>query len=86
MTKVFILGATGYLGGTILNRLVATRPTLSITAMARIQDKANLITAAYPSVRTVIADLDSSDIIISESSIADIIITAADCNFGQSLG
>ncbi|KAK6349084.1 hypothetical protein TWF730_009843 [Orbilia blumenaviensis] len=80
MTKIFLLGATGYLGGTILNRLTATHPTLSITALARTQDKAKLITTAYPSVHTVIGDLDSSDVIISESSTADIIITAADCD------
>ncbi|KAK6356351.1 hypothetical protein TWF718_000712 [Orbilia javanica] len=80
MAKIFILGATGYLGGTILDHLSTTYPALSITAMARDQDKANLITAVYPSVRTVIGNLDSSDIIIPESSAADIIITAADCD------
>ncbi|KAK6523501.1 hypothetical protein TWF281_001481 [Arthrobotrys megalospora] len=65
------------LTGTILNRLLANRPTLSIAALVRSRDKANLITTAHPSVRTIIADLDSSDTIISESSAADIIITAA---------
>ncbi|KAK6499668.1 hypothetical protein TWF481_010031 [Arthrobotrys musiformis] len=80
MTKVFLLGATGYLGGTILNRLITTHPNFSITAIARTQEKADKITATYPSVRTIVANLDSSDILISESSTADIIITAADCD------
>ncbi|KAF3927779.1 hypothetical protein ABW20_dc0100320 [Dactylellina cionopaga] len=78
MTKVFLIGATGYIGGTVLADLTTRYPSIAITALVRTKEKASLITAAHPSVTTILGDLDSTDILISEASKSDIIITTAD--------
>jgi len=80
MTKFFILGATGYVGGTVLNALLAAHPDAEITALVRTASKGELVTKAYPSVKYVIGDLDSSDVITAASAEADIVLSIADAD------
>ncbi|KAK6527518.1 hypothetical protein TWF694_004501 [Orbilia ellipsospora] len=78
--KIFIIGASGYVGGTVLVDLLEQHPNLDITALVRSPSSAAKIQSAHPTVKTVIGDLDSSDILTSISAESDIILTAADAD------
>lgn len=67
-------GATGYIGGEILHVLQQTNPDYNIAALIRDQEKASKISAAFPNVRVVFADLDNVDIIEEESRKANVVI------------
>ncbi|KAL4799958.1 hypothetical protein BDV19DRAFT_384797 [Aspergillus venezuelensis] len=77
MTRIFLLGATGYIGGQVLHELSKTHPDYQIAALIRNPEKAKNVTAAYPQVRAVNGDLDYADIIEDESRKSDIVIHAA---------
>ncbi|KAF8247493.1 NAD(P)-binding protein [Wilcoxina mikolae CBS 423.85] len=78
--KIFATGATGYIGGTALNTIISAHPDYSITALVRNDEKAAHVKSAYPSIHTVIGDLDSSDVIASAVKDADIVLHFADCD------
>ena len=65
---------TGYIGGTVLDTILKAHPDYSATALVRSEDKAGLVRSAYPSVQTVIGDLDSTDVITSAVKEADIVL------------
>ena len=67
-------GATGYIGGEILHTLQQSHPEYDVTALIRDQEKANKVTAAFPKIRVVLADLDNVDIIEEESRKANVVI------------
>ncbi|CAG8021563.1 unnamed protein product [Penicillium olsonii] len=77
MPQIFLTGATGYIGGEILHTLQQSHPEYDITALIRDQEKANKVTAAFPKIRVVLADLDNVDIIEEESRKANVVIHAA---------
>ncbi|EPS45536.1 hypothetical protein H072_434 [Dactylellina haptotyla CBS 200.50] len=77
MASIFIVGATGYIGGAVLTRLLSENPSLNITALVRTDAKADQLKAAHPTVKTVLGDLDSSDTLTALAAQHDIIITAA---------
>lgn len=84
--KLFITGATGYIGGEVLHNFLNDPRfnNLQITALARTEDKANDLkqkisnTSNSQTISTVIGNLDSSDILKQQYELADIVITAAD--------
>ncbi|PSK37251.1 hypothetical protein B9Z65_1993 [Elsinoe australis] len=78
--KVFITGITGYIAGDATYTLHKAHPDYEYTALVRTEDKANAVKKAYPSIRTVIGDLDSADLIKAESAKADIVLHAADAS------
>ncbi|KAJ5124939.1 uncharacterized protein N7515_008764 [Penicillium bovifimosum] len=78
MTKLFLTGVTGYIGGDALATLVAKHPEFSYTALVRSTEKAEKVKAQYPSIRTVIGGLDDSALIEKESAAADIVLHTAD--------
>ncbi|CAG8119729.1 unnamed protein product [Penicillium salamii] len=78
--KVFITGATGYIGGDGLFAIVNAHPDWELSALVRSSQKADQITTKYPKIRTVIGDLDSSDLIEEEVRNADIVFHFADCD------
>ncbi|OQE36798.1 hypothetical protein PENCOP_c011G04123 [Penicillium coprophilum] len=80
MTKLFITGATGYLGGDCLANLVANHPEYSYSALVRSTEKAEQVKAQYPFVRIVIGDLDDSALLERESAAADIVLHTADAS------
>ena len=71
---IFLVGATGYVGGTLLNHLRTKNPSLSVTALVRTPEHAKTVSAAYPAVTTVLGDLDSHDTLVAEATKADIVI------------
>ncbi|KAI0387468.1 NAD(P)-binding protein [Hypomontagnella monticulosa] len=78
--KILLTGATGYIGGTILDHLLkSTSPALSsatITCLLRGADRAALLTSTYGSrVRPVLyKDLDDIDATIAAAAEHDIVI------------
>ncbi|PWY82673.1 NAD(P)-binding protein [Aspergillus eucalypticola CBS 122712] len=80
MSRIFITGATGYIGGDVLYALTQAFASCKITALVRSKKKASLITSRFPSVTPVIGDLDSAAQIASEVSEADVVLHLASSN------
>ncbi|CAG7970423.1 unnamed protein product [Penicillium salamii] len=80
MTKIFLTGATGYIGGDSLATLVAKYPEFSYSVLVRSPQKAEQVKAQYPSIRVVIGDLDDSSLLEEESAAADIVLHTADAS------
>lgn len=67
-------GASGYIGGDILNLLKSTHPDYTVSILVRDSDKATAISKEYPDVRVVLGDLDSAALLEQEASQADVVI------------
>ncbi|KEQ84826.1 NAD(P)-binding protein [Aureobasidium pullulans EXF-150] len=78
--KLFVLGATGYIGGDALDAIVKVHPEYDITALVRNPDKGAQVAVDYPKVKLVYGDLDSCDLIVEESQKADIVCNWADAD------
>ena len=71
--KVFITGATGYIGGDGLYAISQKHPDWKVSALVRNQSKGAELESKYPQVRIVKGDLDSADVIEKEVQDADIV-------------
>lgn len=76
-TKVYLSGATGFIGSGILEVLLESK-NYSITALVRSEEKANALNKL--GVKTVIGALDDSELIAEQAYRADLVITAANCD------
>ncbi|KAK6067091.1 nucleoside-diphosphate-sugar epimerase [Seiridium cupressi] len=76
MARVFLTGASGYIGGHVLHEL-APDSRFSIAALVRNPDHGKAIAAKYPKTRVVESDLDDSQTIETEASAADIVLHLA---------
>ncbi|EXM20597.1 hypothetical protein RAB80_010352 [Fusarium oxysporum f. sp. vasinfectum] len=72
-------GATGYVGGDALYTLAKEHPEYEITALVRSQEKGDIVTSQYPSIRLVYGSLDNFDLLANEVSKADITCHWASC-------
>lgn len=70
-------GATGYIGGTVLDTLVSKHPEYEITVLLR--NVPSHFTSRYPSVNIVKGDYDSADVISEAASKADIVVRKWKC-------
>ncbi|KAL1861890.1 hypothetical protein Plec18170_000713 [Paecilomyces lecythidis] len=77
MTRIFLTGASGYIGGDLLHTLQATHPEYEIVALVRDGSKAEEISKAYPNIRLVLGDLDNVSLIEDEARNADIVANLA---------
>lgn len=75
MTKLFVTGVTGYIGGDAFYAIANAHPEYEITCLVRNSDKGALVAKDYPKVKLVYGDLDSSDLIEEESKKADIVLS-----------
>lgn len=73
-------GATGYIGGDALYAISNAYPDLSITALVRNSDKGAKVASQYPKIRLVYGDLDSTDILTTEASQADVVLHCANAD------
>ncbi|PYI09774.1 NAD dependent epimerase/dehydratase family protein [Aspergillus sclerotiicarbonarius CBS 121057] len=80
MARIFLTGASGYIGGDVLYALKSAFPKCEYTALLRDQEKANTISKAYPDVRIILGDLDSSSLLEEQARGADIVVHAASSN------
>lgn len=73
MTKIFMTGSTGYIGGDAMYAIATAHPEYEITALVRNSDKGAKVAAKFPNVKLVYGDLDSVDVLERESRAADIV-------------
>lgn len=83
--NIFFTGATGYIGGTILTKLIKTLSTESqsynINVLVRQQEKADILDKlAYPGVKSIVGSLDDLPAVESYAANADIFISTADAD------
>ncbi|EIW52407.1 NAD-P-binding protein [Trametes versicolor FP-101664 SS1] len=78
---IFLAGATGYIGGSILQRLLAhpNKQNFEITALVRSADKAKRLESEF-GVKTVIGSLQDLDKLEALAENAHVVIQAADCD------
>ena len=77
--KVFITGATGYIGGEVLYQILNLNYNFDITALVRNQAKSEkLLKSTNNKVKTAIGDLDDLQLIEKYAQESDIIINTAD--------
>lgn len=75
--KIFVLGATGYIGGDALYALVQAHSDYDITCLVRSSDKGAQIASQYSNVKLVYGDLDNADLLEREAQKADIVLNCA---------
>ncbi|KAI1827908.1 nucleoside-diphosphate-sugar epimerase [Xylaria intraflava] len=78
VTKIFLTGATGYIGGEALYSVLRAHPDFEFTLLVRNEEKAKLVSAQYPTVKFVYGNLDDSAVIEKAAAAADIVIHTAD--------
>lgn len=78
--KIFLTGATGYIGGDALYALYNKHPEYEIAALVRSEEKGKPVKNAFPNVRLVVGDLDSSKLLEEEAAKADVVIHTADAS------
>lgn len=71
-SKLFMTGATGYIGGSVLESIPKTYPELEVTALLRSPSKK--FATRYPKVKTVKGSFDDFEVIEKAAEDADIII------------
>ncbi|CAG8938044.1 unnamed protein product [Penicillium salamii] len=76
--KVFITGATGYIGGDAFYHIRQNHPDFEFALLVRSEEKAKSVLAKCPDVRMVVGGLDDSATLEREASWADIVIHTAD--------
>ncbi|PSK60704.1 hypothetical protein B9Z65_854 [Elsinoe australis] len=74
--KLFITGATGYIGGSVLNEALQRFPNLEFSALMRLERPD--FTSRYPQVKIIKGSFDDSETISTASEEAEIVIHAGD--------
>ncbi|KAI1103610.1 NAD(P)-binding protein [Jackrogersella minutella] len=77
-TKIFLTGATGYIGGDALYSLVKAHPEYEYTLLVRNEERGEPVAAAYPQARLVYGTLDDTAVIEKEAAAADIVVHTAE--------
>ena len=75
MTKIFVTGATGYIGGDAVYAIAQAHPEYEFTCLVRNSDKAAQVAKDYAKFKFVYGDLDKVDLIEEESKKADIVLS-----------
>ena len=76
MARIFLTGATGYVGGDVLYRLQKSSPANShILCLVRDPENAKKLSESYPKVEIIQGDLDDSDLIEREARNADVFLS-----------
>jgi len=74
--KLFLTGATGYIGGSVLEGVLKEFPDIRITALLR--SPSAEFKSRYPNVEIALGDFESSDLIEQSAAEADIVIHSGD--------
>jgi nucleoside-diphosphate-sugar epimerase len=76
MPCIFLTGATGFIGGTILASLYKSHPEIHIKALIRRQEDADHLKSIYPNLEPVIGDLSLLDLLKVTAGSVDFAIHA----------
>ncbi|PYH38802.1 2-deoxyglucose-6-phosphate phosphatase [Aspergillus neoniger CBS 115656] len=75
--RVFITGATGYVGGQTAVTLIAAHPEYHVVALVRDQEQADKLKSRFPKISTVIGTLDDDAVLKEEAAKADVVLQTA---------
>ncbi|KAJ3150036.1 hypothetical protein HDU86_006760 [Geranomyces michiganensis] len=75
--KVLLTGATGYIGGTVLDALIKTG-NYDITALVRDDERAAAVTRALPSIKCAVAGYTDYSAMEAAAAAADIVVHTAE--------
>lgn len=75
--SIFLTGATGFIGGTILHSLHHSHPEIRIKALIRREEDAKSLQYVYPNLEPVIGTLSSLDLLTTTAKDVDFVINAA---------
>ncbi|GBE86889.1 NAD-P-binding protein [Sparassis crispa] len=80
-TTIFLIGATGYIGGALLTRLLAhpSAKTFDITVFLRSAEKAKLLESNF-GVKAVVGTLAELDKLEAQTAAAHVVFSCADCD------
>ena len=78
--KLFITGATGYIGGDALYKIATQHPDYDITALVRDSDRGTQVASQYSKVRLVYGSLDDEKTLEEEANKADIVLNFANAD------
>ncbi|KAF5572232.1 nad dependent epimerase dehydratase family [Fusarium pseudocircinatum] len=82
--QVFILGATGLIGGDLLYSIIQQGLKWNISCLVRNENRGAVVSKTYPNVRLVYGDLDSLDTIEREAAASDLVYSAANIDHLES--
>ncbi|KAJ5735851.1 uncharacterized protein N7483_000976 [Penicillium malachiteum] len=75
--RIFVTGATGYIGGHATELLIASHPEYEVVALVRTEEQGAALRAHWPQITTVIGTLDDENVIKDESAKADVVLQLA---------
>ncbi|KAL8922109.1 MAG: hypothetical protein Q9172_003714 [Xanthocarpia lactea] len=78
--RIFITGATGYIGGDALFQLTRSTKQYDVAALVRNSEKGAQVASQYPAIRLVYGDLDSAEVLEEEARKADIVLHCANAD------
>ncbi|PQE26515.1 Nucleoside-diphosphate-sugar epimerase protein [Rutstroemia sp. NJR-2017a BBW] len=74
MPKIFIVGATGHIGGAVLELLYRKYPDVKIRALVRDEGKGERLRERYQGIETVLGDNAALDVLEREAREADVVL------------
>ncbi|KAI9741694.1 MAG: hypothetical protein M1834_000079 [Cirrosporium novae-zelandiae] len=79
MSRIFIIGATGHIGGAVLEEIAKSHPTAEVSVLVRDRLKAKHLVEQYNDLNltTIIGGLESIDVIENAAKEARIVINTA---------
>ncbi|OJJ44218.1 hypothetical protein ASPZODRAFT_101064 [Penicilliopsis zonata CBS 506.65] len=80
MTKIFITGVSGYVGGDALYALTNKFPSFEFVVLIRSPANAEEVRKQYPAVKVVLGSLEDTDVVERESAAADIVVHCGDAS------
>lgn len=72
--RIFVTGATGYIGGHTTDVLIRTHPEYQIVALVRNEKQAATLVNKWPDITTTIGTLEDDKILQAEAAKADVIL------------
>lgn len=70
----YSIGATGGIGGAVLDGLVKITPSVSITGLVRTSEQGKILETQYPTIKTVVGSLHDEAVLNTELEKADIVV------------
>lgn len=67
--------SSGYVGGTVVGPLMRKHPEYQVVSLVRTDEQATIVKSAFPTVETVIGDLDNSTVLEAEAVKADVVLS-----------
>ncbi|KAJ5548489.1 hypothetical protein N7513_005723 [Penicillium frequentans] len=75
--RIFVTGATGYVGGHTTGELIAAHPEYQVVTLVRNEEQAAKLQSHWPAITTVVGTLDDDKIIKEESAKANVVLQLA---------